>query len=124
MDGKLATLAGAAALAAVPALAGATPQPSGPAVPVAATYAELLSPIPNASERLQQADAQLDAAQPQLIEAQYYNGRGYNNHHHHHQHNHYNRSWYMAHGYYWYGGRWVMRPRNHHHHHHHHNYNY
>jgi hypothetical protein len=119
MDGKIATLAGAAALAAVPALAGATPQASETAVPAAASYAELLSPIGNASERLQRADAQLDAqaeaAQPQLIEAQYVA-----HHHHHHHHNHYNRSWYMAHGYYWSGGRWIIRPRHHHHHHHNH----
>jgi hypothetical protein len=84
-------------------------------VPVAATYAELLNPIPNASERLQQADAQAEAAQPQLIEAQYVA------HHHHHHHNHYNRAWYMAHGYYFHGGQWIIRPRHHHHHHHHHN---
>jgi hypothetical protein len=24
----------------------------------------------------------------------------------------------MQHGYYWYGGQWVLRPRAHHHHHH------
>ena len=122
MDGKIATLTGAAALAAVPALAGATPQASQPAVPTAASYAELLSPIPDAQARLQQADQQLDAqaAQPQLIEAQYYNGNAH--HHHHHHHNHYNRAGYMAHGYYWSGGRWIVRPRHHHHHHHHNHY--
>jgi hypothetical protein len=117
MDGKIATLAGAAALAAVPALAGATPQASELAVPVAASYADLLSPIPDAQARLQQVDAQLDAqaAQPQLIEAQYVA----HHHHHHHHHNHYNRAWYMAHGYYFHGGRWIIRPRHHHHHHNH-----
>jgi hypothetical protein len=26
----------------------------------------------------------------------------------------------MAHGYYWHGGAWVIRPAHHHHHHHHH----
>ena len=114
MDGKIATLAGVAALAAVPALAGATPPASEPAVPVAATYAELLNPIPNASERLQRADAQAEA-QPQLIEAQYVA-----HHHHHHHHNGYSRSWYRSHGYYWYGGRWAQRPRHNHHHHHNH----
>lgn len=119
MDGKIATLAGAAALVAVPAIAAATPPASEPAVPVAASYTELLSPIGNASERLQLADAQSQAAQPQLIEAQYVA-----HHHHHHHHNHYNRAWYQAHGYYWNGARWVMRPRNHHHHHHHHQNNY
>lgn len=118
MNGKIATLAGAAALAAAPVIAGATPQAAPePAVPAAATYAELLSPIPNASERLRIADAQSEAAQPQLIEAQYVN-----QHHHHHHHTHYNRAWYLAHGYYFHGGRWVIRPRPHHHHHHNHNY--
>jgi hypothetical protein len=116
MDGKIATLAGAAALAAVPALAGATPPASEPAVPVAATYAELLNPIPNASERLQRADAQAEA-RPELIEAQYVA-----HHHHHHHHHSYSRSWYRSHGYYWYGGRWTMRPRHHHHHHNHNDY--
>jgi hypothetical protein len=123
MDGKLATLAGAAALVAAPAIAGSEPTARGPAVPVAATYAELLTPIEGAPARLKLADAQ-DAAQydapARLIPAQYYNS--YDNHHHHHHHNHYSRSWYLSHGYYWYGGRWMLRPRrNYHHHHHHHN---
>ncbi|HEY1426644.1 MAG TPA: hypothetical protein VGF50_08235 [Caulobacteraceae bacterium] len=124
MDGKIATIAGAAALVVAPAIAGATPAAaSQPAVPVAATYADLLSPIPNAVERLKIADmqAQTETAQPQLIQAQYYD------HHHHHHHNHYRRysrrAWYLAHGYYWYGGQWVLRPRYHHHHHHHHHHN-
>jgi hypothetical protein len=120
MDGKLATLAGAAALAAAPAVA--TPVASEPAVPVAATYAELLSPIPDATTRLKLADAQ-DEAPARLIPAQYYQ----QHHHHHHHHNHYSRSWYLNHGYYWFGGRWVLRPvrrYHHHHHHHHHNHNY
>jgi hypothetical protein len=117
MDGKLATLAGAAALAAVPALASATPQASESAVPVAATYAELLNPIANAPERLRIADAQEQSAQPQLIEAQYLA------HHHHHHHHHVNgRAWYLSHGYFWSGGRWALRPRHHHHHHHHNHY--
>ena len=119
MDGKIATLAGAAALIAAPALAGASPQAAPePAVPVAATYAELLNPIPNASERLRIADAQDDAT-PQLIEAQYVA----HHHHHHHHHHVYRRAWYRSHGYAWSGGRWILRPRpHHHHHHHHHNY--
>ena len=110
MDRKIATMVGAAAaLATGPALA------ARPAVPVAASYAELLEPIPNAAERLQIADAE-DAAQPaRLIEAQWA-------YHHHHHHHHHLRRWYMQHGYYWSGGRWVLRPvRHHHHHHHHHN---
>ena len=56
MNRKTATLVGAAAaLAAGPALA--TPSPT-PAVPVATSYAELLQPVPNAVEKLRQADAQ------------------------------------------------------------------
>jgi hypothetical protein len=112
MKAKTVSLVGAAAaLAAGPALA--APSFEGPAVPPAASYADLLTPIPNAVERLQLADAQ-DAAQApdaQLIQAQY---------RHHHHHHHHNRRWYMSHGYYWFGGAWVLRPPHHHHHHHHH----
>ena len=112
MDGKVATLAGVAALIAAPSVASVTP--TARAVPVATSFSELLDPIPNATERLQLADAREQAEAPQLIAAQYH-------HHHHHHHHHYGRSWYMQHGYYWYGGRWVLRPvRDHHHHHHHH----
>ena len=111
MDGKIATLAGVAALAAAPALA----TPSTPAVPVASSYAELLQPIPNATERLQLADAQAQTDAPRLILAQW--GRG---HHHHHHHHYRGRAWYTQHGYSWFGGRWALRPVRHHHHHHHH----
>jgi hypothetical protein len=110
MDGKIATLAaGVAALASGPALAA----PNAPAVPVASSYAELLQPIANATERLQLADAQDQANAPRLILAQW--GRD----HHHHHHHHHNRAWWLWHGYYWYGGRWTLRPVQHHHHHHH-----
>ena len=118
MDGKVATLAGVAALVAAPAVASVPT--NTPAVPVAASYAELLDPIPNAAERLQLADAQLESDAPTLIPAQW----GRDHHHHHHHHAHYSRYWYQQHGYYWYGGRWTLRPRHHHHHHHHHNNNY
>jgi hypothetical protein len=134
MDGKIATLAGAAALIAAPTVGGATPQSAQPAVPVAASYAELLTPIADAPARLQQADLQ-DEAAARLIPVQYQgdyrddrgyrDDNGYRNHHHHHHHNHYSRSWYLNHGYYWFGGRWVLRPVRrdyHHHHHHHHDY--
>jgi hypothetical protein len=121
MDGKVATLAGVVALAAAPAIAMA----NTPVVPVATSYAELLQPIPNATERLQLADAQDQARDAMLIPAQW---NGNNHHHHHHHHNHYSRYWYQQHGYYFYGGRWVLRPvrRYHHHHHnyHHHHHNY
>jgi len=108
MDSKTATALGAAMV-----LAAATAQAS--AVPVAASYAELLTPIPNAVERLRQADAEAQAQPPQLIEAQYMA------HHHHHHHHHHSRRWYLRNGYVWYNGAWALRPRPHHHHHHHHN---
>ncbi len=113
MDPKTATLLGAAvALTAAPALA--APADHAPAVPVASSYAELLTPIPNAVERLRMAEAEAQAQPPQLIEAQYMA------HHHHHHHHHHSRRWYMRHGYYWNNGAWGLRPRPHHHHHHHH----
>ncbi|HXQ13440.1 MAG TPA: hypothetical protein VN814_02320 [Caulobacteraceae bacterium] len=111
MDGKVATLAGLAALVAAPALA----TPTAPAVQPASSYAELLQPIPNATERLKLADAQEQADAPRLIPAQW--GR---DHHHHHHHHHHNRAWWLSHGYFWSGGRWLLRPVHHHHHHHHH----
>ena len=111
MDGKIGTLAGLAALVAAPAVA-SVPADT-PAVQVASSYSELLDPIPNAAERLQLADAQEQAEAPRLIAAQF---------HHHHHHHHHGRAWYMQHGYYWFGGRWTLRPVRHHHHHHHHHY--
>ncbi len=109
MENKTAAMVGAvAALTAGSALA-ATPVADGPPVPVAASYAELLDPIPNAAERLKVADAEAAARPPGVIEVQY--------HHHHHHHP---RAWYLSNGYYWHGGGWVLRPVRHHHHHHHH----
>jgi hypothetical protein len=110
----VALIGAAAALSAGPALSAV---PSGePAIPVAASYAELLAPIPNAVERLRMAEAEAQTQQPQLIEAQYVT-----HHHHHHHHHHHNRRWYLSNGYYWHNGGWALRPRAHHHHHHHHN---
>jgi len=92
------TLGVAAALSAAIALpaggANAT-APTQSAVPQAQSFAELLDPVPNASERLRLADAQ--EAAPRLILAQYVNPQ----HHHHHR-------------------RWRRRRIHHHHHHHHH----
>jgi hypothetical protein len=105
-------LGAAVALTAAPALA--TPADQAPAIPVAASYAELLTPIPNAVERLKLADAEAQAQQPRLIEAQFIVP------HHHHHHHHHNRRWYLQNGYYWNNGAWILRPRPHHHHHHHH----
>jgi hypothetical protein len=59
----------------------------------AQTYAELLQPIPNATEQLKIADMQAGPADARLIEAQYTNS-----HHHHHYRRH--------------------RRTQHHHHHH------
>ncbi|MGH7025232.1 MAG: hypothetical protein ACREEB_16815 [Caulobacteraceae bacterium] len=114
MKRKTAIMMGAAAaLTAGPALA-AAPAIDQPAAPQASSYADLLQPIPNAVERLRIADAQAAGQPARLIEAQY------RNHHHHHHHHHHDRNWYLSHGYYWFGGAWVLRPRPHHHHHHHH----
>jgi hypothetical protein len=104
MDRKTTSIAGAAAaLAAGPALA------------------ELLTPIPNAVERLRRAEAEPPAPPARLIEAQY--GRPYDHHHHHHHHHHHSRAWYLRNGYVFQGGGWILAPRPHHHHHHHHHHN-
>ena len=116
MNRKTAILLGAAsALATGSAFAAPTSSQAAP-VPVAASYAELLQPIPNAVERLRVADEQADLAPARLIDVQYWRNR----HHHHHNHN---RRWYQQNGYSWYNGSWVLRQRynyNRHHHHHSH----
>ncbi len=113
MDHKSALMLGAAAaaLAAGPALA-SPPGGQSRAVPVVATYAELLEPIPDAVERLQLANAEAAARPPQLIEVQF------DHHHHHHHHDHHDRVWYQQNGYIWANGGWILRPppRPHHHH--------
>ena len=115
MDRKTATIVGAAAaLTASPALVGSSTVQAAPSPLVAASYSELLEPIPNAVERLRTYDAEAAARPARLIPAQY-------NRHHHHHHHHHNRHWYRTHGYSWLNGAWVLAPRPHHHHHHHHN---
>jgi hypothetical protein len=113
MKAKTVTLIGAAAALATGA-AVSSPSFAGPAVPQAASYADLLTPITNAQERLRVSDmeARTAEAQPELIQAQY--------HHHHHHDRHHDRRWYLSHGYYWFNGGWSLRPRHPHHHHHHH----
>ena len=98
--GAAAALTALMALPAGAAVAEALPAQTQ-AVPPASSYAELLEPIPNASERLRLADAAAATAQPELILAQY------NVHDHHHQW----RRWRRRH----------FRHHHHHHHHHHHN---
>ncbi len=96
MDKKIAGLLGALGSLAVTAPVQAAPSVSPQAVLAAASYADLLRPIPNAAATLQALDAQ---AEPEAaVEAvQYYERRGRRDHHHH---------------------RYVRR----HHHHHHHRY--
>jgi hypothetical protein len=143
LDSKIAISVGAAAaLATTPCLA--APSAEEPAVPPAASYAELLQPIPNAVERLARSNAEIAARPPVLVEAQYVAPDQEHHHHHHHHHSndwyrqngytwsgsawvirpqshhhhHHSRSWYQRNGYYWYNGAWVLRPQDHHHHHH------
>ena len=120
MDRKLATIVGAtAALVAAPAAAQASSALEDPAVPVAANYAELLEPIPNAVQQLKLADAQ--DAHLQKVQFSFEFGNAHHHHHHHHS-----RDWYTRNGYMWFGGRWVSRDyyEHHHHHHHHHHHSY
>jgi hypothetical protein len=116
MDAKTVTLFGAAVALAAGSSGAASAAPA-PAVPVAATYADLLTPIPDAVARLKASDAEREAQPPHLIEVQYAA------HHHHHHHSHHSRRWYLRNGYFWNNGAWALRPRPHHHHHHHHNHN-
>ena len=117
MENKTMNVVGAAAVIAA-GVAAATPASADP-IPPAASYADLLQPVPDAVDRLTDADAARDAAPAQLFEAQYYGGGQAYHHHHHHHHT---RRWYSQHGYYWNGRAWVLRPVRHHHHHHHHRY--
>jgi hypothetical protein len=103
MDKKIAGLLGAAAAVATVGGAQASPAPAqAPNDPLTArSYADLLTPIPNATEALIAANARLEAKPSEGVQlAQYY-------HHHHHHHHH---------GYY--------RYYRHHHHHHHGYYRY
>ena len=105
MDRKTVGLVGVVSALAAPGLAAQAAPANPSAVPVAASYAELLEPIPNAVERLKVVESEDAARPPQLVEAQY----GYAHHHHHH---HYRRRYYRPR---------FVRPLYHHHHHHHHN---
>ena len=92
--GAAAALTALMALPAGAAVAHAAPNATQ-AVPPAASYAELLEPIPNATERLRLSNEEAATDQPKLILAQYAAP-----HHHHH---------------------WRRWRRRHYHHHHHHN---
>ena len=104
MDKKLAGLLGAAAaLTTTMGAAQATPA-RGPELPQAASYRDLLDPIPNALPLLKADDARLAETAP-VRTAQVVVGH----HHHHHRAGAYVRVGPRAH-------------RHHHHHHHHHHY--
>ncbi len=119
-------------IGAVAALAAASPAPAALAAPVsidaamkAASYADLLTPIPNATALLQASNAE-EAAKAELLppavegDATLQDAQYYHHHHHHHfgprfggpffHHHH--------HGYY------RRFYRQHHHHHHFRNYGY
>ena len=102
MDKKIAgLLVAAAALPAVNSAQAATSTPTARLEP-AATYRDLLAPIPNALALLQTDDGQGNAA-PATGDTRLAQ------HHHHHHHHHMRRVI-----------RRVLHPHHHHHHHHHH----
>ncbi|HUC51683.1 MAG TPA: hypothetical protein VMA30_20045 [Xanthobacteraceae bacterium] len=106
MDKKLAGLLGAAAaLTTMTAAQAATPGQQTEMAP-AASYRDLLDPVPNALPALKADDAKRDEAAGTEV-AQISVQVGHHHHHHHHHH----------HGV-------ILRlgphPRYHHHHHHHH----
>lgn len=121
MRTKTYMLAGAAAVA----LTGSgllAPAAMADPIPPAASYADLLEPVPDAVARLDADDAR-GPGDAHLIPAQLHIGIGIGHHHHHHHHS---ARWYRRHGYYWNGQVWLLAPPprphyDHHHHHHHHN---
>jgi hypothetical protein len=109
MDKKIAALLGAAAaLTTVTAAQAAT----APQLPPAASYRDLLEPVPDAVSQLKADDARL-AEQPASAEqGEQVAQMGYRHHHHHHHHHHIIPR----------PLRRMLHPRHHHHHHHHHHY--
>jgi hypothetical protein len=114
MDKKIAGLLGAVATLGALNAAQAAPNPAPTDVMRANSFADLLTPIPNASALLQAIDESAPAkpSDPSIQEAQLVVvGRGHHHHHHHH------------HGFRRAVPRIVVAPRRHHHHHHHHHHN-
>lgn len=103
MDKNVIYLLGAVGALASVAPAHAEMAPIGNALKPAASYSDLLKPIPNALDVLQRqaaaADTAPDAETPSVQNVQFFP------HHHHHHHRYHRR----------------RRPHYHHHHHHHHN---
>jgi hypothetical protein len=109
MDKKIAGLLGAAAaFATVGGVQASTAPAQAPNDPLEArSYADLLTPIPNASEALIADNARLEAKPSKGVQlAQYYH---HHHHHHHGYYRYYHHHHHHHHGYY----------RYHHHHHHH-----
>jgi len=107
MDKKIAGLLGAAAALATVSGANAT-EVKGNAPNPAASYRDLLNPVPNALEALKADDARLANTPPDQVKVAQV-GVVVGHHHHHHHHHHV-------------APRVVIVPphRHHHHHHHHH----
>ena len=108
MDKKIAGLLGAAAALATVGGANATEVQGNPTNP-AASYRDLLNPVPKALEALKADDARLantPADEVKLAQIGIVVG-----HHHHHHHHH------MA------PRIRIVPPHRHHHHHHHHHHN-
>jgi hypothetical protein len=107
MDKKIAGLLGAAAALAAVSGANAT-EVQGNAPNPAASYRDLLNPVPKALEALKADDARLANAPADEVKLAQY---GHHHHHHHHHH---------------VVPRVIIVPphRRHHHHHHHHHSSY
>ncbi|SHK32912.1 hypothetical protein SAMN05444159_3008 [Bradyrhizobium lablabi] len=123
MEKKIAGLLGAVATlgAMNAAQAAPAPNPAPSDILRANSFADLLTPIPNAASLLQAIDesAPVPSADDNVQLAQFYYPH---HHHHHHHHNGYGR-------YYGYdeGPRVIIVPRryrHHHHHHHHHHHSF
>lgn len=107
MDKKIAGLLGAVATLGTLNAAQATPAPAPADVLQANSFAELLTPIPNAKAQLQAVDEREPASAAENVQlAQFHH------HHHHHHHSHWRRPVV------------VVVPHRHHHHHHHHHHHY
>jgi hypothetical protein len=113
MDKKLAGLLGAAAaLTTMTAAQAAMPDQKTEMAP-AASYRDLLDPVPNALSALKADDAKRnEATKTELAQVSVEVGGGHRRYHHHHHHHHH-------HGV-------VLRvgPGHHHYHHHHHHHHY
>jgi hypothetical protein len=114
MDKKIAGLLGAVATLGTFGASEAAPAPAPTDVLRANSFADLLTPIPNASALLQAID---ESAPVQSTEDNVQVAQFYHHHHHHHHHSQYRR----------YAPRVVIVPpryRRHHHHHHHHHHSF